>query len=133
MGEHYFIIRIFIRVFGNLRTDVQLIRSIIFVLGIDEQDRSLLNVKVCRGADIGSDHFLVRGFLSIKLRTYSMRKSIRTSTVAVERLMDHEDRDKYQQELLCVFENTKYGPEAHVNEMWAKFKEKEEQEEKPSI
>ena len=35
---------------------------------------SLLNVKVCRGADIGSDHYLVRGRLRIKLLSVKKRQ-----------------------------------------------------------
>ena len=45
---------------------------------------SLLDVKVCRGADIGSDHYLVRGRLRIKLMSIKKNQERKLAIPAIE-------------------------------------------------
>ena len=50
--------------------------------------RSLIDVKVCRGADIGSDYYLVRGLLRIKLQSVTKINAKMNHVPAIDRLRD---------------------------------------------
>ena len=50
--------------------------------------RSLIYVKVCRGADIGSDHYLVRELLRIKLQSVAKINAKMNHVLAIDRLRD---------------------------------------------
>ena len=56
---------------------------------------SLMDVKVCRGADISSDHYLVRGQLRIKLMSIKKNQERKLVIPAIERLRDRSLIYKY--------------------------------------
>ena len=62
-------------------------------------NHSLLDVKSCRGADIGSDHYLVRRFLRIKLNNNRAQKSASVRAPALERLRDRSKVMEYNEAL----------------------------------
>ncbi|EYC22099.1 hypothetical protein Y032_0018g3711 [Ancylostoma ceylanicum] len=67
---------------------------------------SLRDARVYRGADVGSDHYLVRAALRFKLKRTSSRQIVRP--LAVEKLMDPVVTDRFTLELrnrFVVFNN----------------------------
>ena len=81
---------------------------------------SLLNVKVCRGADIGSDHYLVRGRLRIKLLSVKKRQERKLDIPAIEHLRDKTLVAEYNVAL-----QNRFGclePEVDLESMWDNFK-----------
>lgn len=81
---------------------------------------SLLDVKVCRGADIGSDHYLVRGRLRIKLLSTKKRQGQIPVVPAIEHLRDRSLIAEYNVALQNRFECL--DPETNLEEMWHGFK-----------
>ena len=57
--------------------------------------QSLFDVRVCRGADIGSDHYLVLGLLKIKLQSVTKINANRPNVPAIERLRDRTKVTEY--------------------------------------
>jgi len=81
---------------------------------------SLLDVKVCRGADIGSDHYLVRGRLRIKLQSLTNIEVNRHDVPAIERLRDLTKVEEYNVALQNRFECL--DSEVNLENMWENFK-----------
>ena len=65
---------------------------------------SLMDVKVCRGAVIGSDHYLVRGRLRIKLMSIKKNQERKLVIPTIERLRDHSLIYKYNSALKNRFD-----------------------------
>ena len=82
---------------------------------------SLLNVKVCRGADIGSDHYLVRGRLRIKLLSVKKTQERKLAIPAIEHLRDRSLVSEYNVALRNRFDCLE--PEVDLESMWDSFKE----------
>ncbi|XP_078701690.1 uncharacterized protein LOC144927827 [Branchiostoma floridae x Branchiostoma belcheri] len=83
---------------------------------------SLLDVKVCKGADIGSDHYLVRGFLRIRLKAVSKMEAAQHTFPAIEHLRDESKVAEYNIELANRFECL-YVEDESLEDTWEKFKE----------
>ena len=81
---------------------------------------SLLNVKVCRGADIGSDHYLVRARLRMKLMSVKNKQERKLEIPAIERLRDHSLVSEYNIALRNKFDCLE--PEVDLESMWDNFK-----------
>ena len=60
---------------------------------------SLLDVRVCRGADIGSDHRLVRGYVKLKLKATHQRRTTPKKIPDVEKLRNKEKVEEYNNAL----------------------------------
>ena len=56
---------------------------------------SLLDVRSCRGADIGSDHYLVRGQFRVKLMAVQKMNASRRISPAIENLRDQSKVEEY--------------------------------------
>lgn len=84
-------------------------------------NHSLLDVKTCRGADIGSDHYLVRGFLRIKLKNVESRKTNTVRGPALEKLRDKSLVDEYNQALISKFTDNPINDDT-VDGVWNTFK-----------
>ena len=82
---------------------------------------SLLNVKVCRGADISSDHFLVRGFAKIKLLSAKKLQSSQHKIPAIEHLRDGSLVTEYNLALQNQFSCLE--PEQDLETFWSGFKD----------
>ena len=82
---------------------------------------SLLDVKVCRGADIGSDHYLVRGRLRIKLMSIKKNQERKLAIPAIEHLRDRSLVLEYNVALSNRFDCLE--PEVDLESMWDDFKE----------
>ena len=63
---------------------------------------SLKDVSGCRGADVGSDHYLVRGHIQLKLK--KVRKQKTTRPFAVEQLNSKSKSTEFQLQLKNKFE-----------------------------
>jgi endonuclease/exonuclease/phosphatase family metal-dependent hydrolase len=82
---------------GELFTDF-CARNQIYHIAISRQwRRSILDIRVMRGADTASDYLLVRGVVKIKLA--AIRPSKRRKRYNVERLKDPETAKKFAEEL----------------------------------
>ena len=80
---------------------------------------SLEDVKVCRGADVGSDHHLVRGKIQLKLKKIPRGQT--TKPFAVERLKDQRTSQEFRIAL-----TNRFAPLVQANdyqEQWQMFKE----------
>jgi len=64
---------------------------------------SLLDVRVCRGADIGSDHRLVRGYIRLKLKATHQKRMVQRKVPDVEKLRNKEMIDEYNAALQVKF------------------------------
>ena len=82
---------------------------------------SLVDVKVCRGADIGSDHYLVRGRLKIKLQSVTKRIATEHSVPAIERLRNWTKVEEYNVTLQNRFECL--DSEVDLENMWENFRD----------
>ena len=85
-------------------------------------NHSLLDVRSCRGADIGSDHYLVRGYLRVKLQAVQKRKAPQRSIPAIEQLRDQTKVAEYNIALTNRFSCLPIEDEP-LEEMWKNFKE----------
>ena len=85
-------------------------------------NHSLLDVKSCRGADIGSDHYLVRGFLRIKLNNNRAQKSASVRAPALERLRDRSKVMEYNEALSQRFHQSPIDCTS-LDSAWTSFKE----------
>ena len=82
---------------------------------------SLLDVKVCRGADIGSDHYLVRARLQIKLQSVAKIAAKRHDVPAIEHLRNSSKVQEYN----VAFQNRFdcLANEVNLEDMWDNFKQ----------
>ena len=81
---------------------------------------SLVDVKVSRGADIGSDHYLVRGWLKIKLQSVAKTNAKRPDIPAIEHLRNSTKVEEYNVALQNRFECL--DSEVDLECMWNNFK-----------
>ncbi|KAL5259045.1 hypothetical protein ACHWQZ_G009498 [Mnemiopsis leidyi] len=81
--------------------------------------QSLLGVKVCRGADIGSDHYLVLGLLKIRLQSVAKVNAKRNDVPAIERLRDGTKVIEYNIALYNRFASL--DSEVDLEGMWKAF------------
>ena len=82
---------------------------------------SLMDVKVCRGADIGSDHYLVRGRLRIKLMSSKKNQERKLVIPAIERLRDRSLIYKYNIAIKNRFDCLE--SEVNLESTWDNFKQ----------
>ena len=82
---------------------------------------SPMDVKVCRGADIGSDHYLVRGRLRIKLKSIKKNQERKLVIPAIERLRDRSLIYKYDIALKNRFDCLE--SEVNLESTWDNFKQ----------
>ena len=82
---------------------------------------SLMDVKVCRGADIGSDHYLVRGRLRIKPMSIFKNQERKLVIPAIERLRDRSLIYKYNIALKNRFDCLE--SEVNLESTWDNFKQ----------
>ncbi len=82
---------------------------------------SLLDVKTCRGADIGSDHYLVRGKLRIKLLAVEKMQASTRSIPAIEHLRDQTKVEEYNILLQNRFSCLPH--EESLEDMWNGFRD----------
>ena len=78
--------------------------------------QSLFDVRVCRGADIGSDHYLVLGLLKIKLQSVTKINANRHNVPAIERLRDRTKVTEYNVALQNRFASL--DNEVDLEDMW---------------
>ena len=83
--------------------------------------RSLIDVKVCRGADIGSDHYLVRGLLRIKLQSVAKINAKMNHVPAIDRLRDLTKVAEYNIALKNRFELL--DTDDNLESIWGQFKQ----------
>ena len=81
------------------------------------------DVKVCRGADIGSDHYLVRGRLKVDLSQWLRIKIYinKNHVPAIERLLNVTKIEEYNVALKNRFELL--DSEVDLERMWGQFKQ----------
>ena len=80
---------------------------------------SIKDVKACRGADVGSDHHLVRAMLQLRLKR--LKKSEKVQPFATTKLKDPETVKAYQLQLHNRFQVLQETG-ADLEEQWADFK-----------
>ena len=80
--------------------------------------RSLLDVRVKRGADAGSDHHLVVADLKVKLKIYRDRGDRPSHKYNVHSLKDQTEAAVYRCELRNRFSELAHQPEESVQETW---------------
>ena len=79
--------------------------------------RSLIDVKVCRGADIGFDHYMVRGLLRSKLQSVAKMNHV----PAIDRLRDLTKVAEYNIALKNRFELL--DTDDNLESIWGQFKQ----------
>ncbi|XP_068671410.1 craniofacial development protein 2-like [Montipora foliosa] len=80
--------------------------------------RSLLDVRVKRGADAASDHHLVVADLKVKLKVYRDRADRPSHKYNIHSLKDKTKAEVYQSELRNRFSALAHQPEESVEETW---------------
>ena len=85
-------------------------------------NHSLLDIRSFRGADIGSDHYLVRGQLRVKLQAVQKRQSRQHAIPALEQLRDQSKVEEYTIALSNRFSCLSVEDEP-IDETWVNFKE----------
>ena len=85
-------------------------------------NHSLLDLRSYRGADIGSDHYLVRGLLRVKLQAVQKRQSRQHVAPALEHLRDRSKVEEYNIALSNRFSCLSVDDEP-IEETWVNFKE----------
>ena len=87
---------------------------------INKRWRSTIqDVRAYRGADVGTDHHLVRA--SLRLRFKRQKERITVRPYAIEKLKDHNTVTQYRITIQNRFEQLQYITD--VNEHWKQFKE----------
>ena len=78
----------------------------------------LLDVRVCRGAAVGSDHYLLVGAIRIKLKTIA-KKFIRTNKrYDIAKLSERAHAESFKQNLTEKFQNRPILDNISAEEMW---------------
>ena len=96
------------------------IKNEIDYICINKRWRSTIqDVRTYRGADVGTDHHLVRA--SLRLRFKRQKERITVRPYAIEKLKDHNTVTQYQITIQNRFEQLQYITD--VNEHWKQFKE----------
>ena len=85
-------------------------------------NHSLLDVRSVRGADIGSDHYLVRGYLRIKLKSSRTHKTTNARAPALEKLRDSSKVLEYNEALVERFSTLPLNCTS-VDTAWKGFQE----------
>ena len=80
---------------------------------------SLRDVRVCRGADIGSDHDLLRGILQIRLKKQVKHEKKIPKPYAVEKLKEFDKAREYQLELQNRFQQLEEATDLEAQ--WSMF------------
>lgn len=83
-------------------------------------NHSLLDVRSYRGADIGSDHYLVRGQLRVKLQSVKKCKSANRKIPAIDYLRDKSKVEDYNIALSNRFSSLPL--DKSLDETWEEFK-----------
>ena len=78
-------------------------------------------MKVCRRADIGSDHYLVRGLLRIKLQSVAKINAKMNHVPAIDRLRDLTKVAEYNIALKNRFELL--DTDDNLESIWGQFKQ----------
>ena len=78
-------------------------------------------MKVCRGADIGSDHYLVRGLLRIKLQSVAKINTKMNHVPAIDRLRNLTNVAEYNIALKNRFELP--DTDNNLESIWGQFKQ----------
>ena len=83
----------------------------------------VVDVKVIRGADVGSDHYLVLMKLNLKLR--KQRKPVESTKqkLKLNRLMEKEVRRRFQRELDSRLGHVSGKREEGVEKVWQGFRD----------
>lgn len=76
---------------------------------------SVLDTRAMRGADVGSDHHLVRTKLKLKLKRHRIKKSPTRKRFATVRLQQLETRNQFSLTLRNKFDTLKEPEDGHVN------------------
>ena len=85
-------------------------------------NHSLLDIQAFRGADIGSDHYLVHGQLRVTLQAVQKRKSLQHAIPALEQLRDQSKVEQYTIALSNRFSCLSVEDEP-INQTWVNVKE----------
>ena len=85
--------------------------------------RSVDDVRVLRGADVGSDHHLILAKLRIKLKKYGHNTQQCRPKYEVSLLQNEQKRNEFQLELSNRFQALENLEEMDINEHWEKVKE----------
>lgn len=85
--------------------------------------RSLEDVKVIRGADVGSDHHLLLAKIKLHLRNYQKSGTIRQHKFNVNLLKIKEKREEFTVELRNKFEVLTGVENEDIEEHWSRIKE----------
>ena len=83
--------------------------------------RSLLDVRVKRGADAATDHKLVVGKIQLKLKRYGNNNA--RAKYNVDKLKDNKEKIKYQNTLSEKFQHLNMESDGSLDGNWAKIKE----------
>ena len=84
--------------------------------------QTVVDVKVIRGAEAGSDHYLV--LMKVNLRWTRPKKEVRNegTRLRLRKLMDWGERVRFQTELGKLFEKASDCVGEDVGEVWKEFK-----------
>ncbi|XP_072397938.1 uncharacterized protein [Diabrotica undecimpunctata] len=81
----------------------------------------VLNVRVCRGANIDSDHYLVRTKLRARISNTKKGQSTKSTKYNTDVLKSEEARDNYRK--ILNVELTRIDENLSIEEHWTKCKE----------
>ena len=82
---------------------------------------AFMDVKVIRGAEIGTDHRLLVAI--IRIQRFRREKSKRYEKIQVKRLSDSEKKKQYQELIEQRMNTLKIEEDMEINDMWQKFKD----------
>ena len=85
--------------------------------------RSIDDVRVLRGADVGSDHHLILAKLRVKLKKYTHQAQQCRQKYQVSLLQNEERRNDFQLELSNRFQALENLEDMDINDHWVKIKE----------
>ena len=85
-------------------------------------NHSLLDVRSHRGADIGSDHYLVRGYLQVKLQSVEKQTKTCARVPDIDRLRDKSRVPEYNEGLRSHFMAAPIADKS-LEESWSMFRE----------
>ena len=85
--------------------------------------RSLDNVRILRGADVGSDHHLIIAMVKIKLKKYKKENNGCGEKYQLNLLQEDNKRKEFQLELSNKFQALENLEELPIEEHWKEIKE----------